>query len=242
MNARRRLGLAPEARGGLGHGEARARILPHVSIGAGAEIGDDALIHAGARIGERVRAGHRLIVQPGAVIGGDGFSFVTPEKGSVESARETGAVSADALNRVHVRIHSLGAVALGDDVEIGACACIDRGTLRDTIVGSGTKIDNQVQIGHNVTVGENCLLCAQVGVAGSAVIGDRVVLGGKAGVADHVRIGEDCVIAAGSAVASSVKPRTVLMGAPAIPRDEFMRVMMATRRLPRLLDRLLRRD
>jgi UDP-3-O-[3-hydroxymyristoyl] glucosamine N-acyltransferase len=181
-----------------------------------------------------VRIGARLIAHQNAVIGADGFSFVTAEKSSVESAKETGAV-AGVRNEVWLRIHSLGAVTLGDDVEIGAGATIDRGTLQDTVIGSGTKIDNQVQIGHNVTIGASCLLCAQVGVAGSARIGDRVVLGGKVGVADHVAIGSDCVIAASSGVASNVPPRSVMMGTPAIARDEYMKMMMAARRLPRFM-------
>ncbi|SET58993.1 UDP-3-O-(3-hydroxymyristoyl)glucosamine N-acyltransferase [Oceanicella actignis] len=217
---------------------ARARILAHASVGADARIGDDALLHAGVRVGERVRIGDRFIAQPNAVIGGDGFSFVTPEKGAVESARQTGAVAADALNTHHARIHSLGAVRIGDDVEIGAGSTVDRGTLTDTRIGSGTKIDNLVQIGHNVEIGENCLLCAQVGVAGSARIGDRAVLGGKVGVADHVRVGHDAVVAASSGVGSNVPPRAVVIGSPAIARDEWMRMMMAMRRLPRLIGRL----
>ncbi len=217
---------------------ARARILSHCSIGADAVIGDDALLHAGARIGDRTRIGDRFVAQPNVVAGGDGFSFVTPEKGSVESAKSTGAVSLDALNVVHARIHSLGAVRIGDDVEIGAGSTIDRGTLADTVIGSGTKIDNLVQVGHNVAIGENCLLCAQVGIAGSAVIGDRVVLGGKVGVADHLTVGSDSVVAASSGVGSNIKPRSVVMGLPAIPRDEWMRMMMALRRLPRLIDKM----
>lgn len=190
------------------------------------------------RIADGVRIGARFIAQPNAVIGGDGFSFVTPEKGAVESAKATGAVALDALNTIHARIHSLGAVRIGDDVEVGAAACIDRGTLADTRIGNGAKIDNLVQIGHNVQVGDHCLLCSQVGIAGSAEIGDRVVLGGKVGVADHVDIGHDAVIAAASGVGASVKPRSVMMGAPAMPRDEWFRMMMAMRRLPRLINKL----
>lgn len=217
----------------------RARLLAHVSIGAHAVLGADALLHPGARIGDRCAVGDRFIAQPGAIVGGDGFSFVTPEAGAVEAAKARGAsdVSGDAAT-VHARIHSLGAVRIGDDVELGAGATLDRGTLADTAVGDGTKIDNQVQLGHNVRVGSHCLLCAQVGVAGSAVIGDRVVLGGKAGVADHVRIGDDSVIGAAAGVGSDVKPRSVMLGAPAMKREEFHRMILAMRRLPRLMDRL----
>ncbi|MFT4795065.1 MAG: UDP-3-O-[3-hydroxymyristoyl] glucosamine N-acyltransferase [Paracoccaceae bacterium] len=222
------------ARARIGKG---ARICAHVTIGADVVLGEDALIYPGVRIGARVTIGDRPILHAGAVIGADGFSFVTPEKSTVENAKETGGV-AEARNSVWMRIHSLGAVTLGSDVEIGANTTIDRGTLHDTTVGAGTKIDNQVQIGHNVSIGASCLLCAQVGIAGSAQIGDRVVLGGKVGVADHVTIGSDVVVAASSGVASKVPPRTVVMGSPAIARDEYMKMLMAMRRLPRLLAKL----
>jgi UDP-3-O-[3-hydroxymyristoyl] glucosamine N-acyltransferase len=225
--------IGPRARVGAG-----ARILAGASVGEDAELGDDALIQSGVRIGARVSIGDRVIIHQNAVIGADGFSFVTPERGSVESAKETGAVKA--RNTAFARIHSLAAVTIGDDVEIGAGATLDRGTLSDTRVGDGTKIDNQVQVGHNVRIGRGCLLCAHVGVAGSAVIGDRVVLGGKVGVADHLKIGDDSVIAAASAVATNVPKGSVLMGVPALPRDETMKILLATRRLPRILDKLKR--
>ncbi len=158
-----------------------ARIASHVSIAEGCRIGADALILQGARIGPRVTIGARFICQPGAVIGGDGFSFVTPEKSGVEAVRETLGSRESAAAQSWTRIHSLGSVRIGDDVEVGANACIDRGTIRDTEVGSGSKLDNLVHLGHNVIVGRDCLLCGQVGIAGSARIGDRVVLGGNAG-------------------------------------------------------------
>lgn len=223
------------ARAKIGAG---AVLHAHVTIGEDAILGEAPLLHAGARIGARVTIGDRFIAQPNAVIGADGFSFVTPEKSSVENAKEDGVVAASTRNSVWMRIHSLAAVEIGDDVEIGAASTIDRGTLRATRIGSGTKIDNQVQVGHNVVIGASCLLCAQVGVAGSSEIGDRCVLGGKVGVADHLRIGSDSVIAAASGVGANVPPRSVMMGAPAMPRDEFMRVMMAMRRLPRLMAKL----
>ncbi len=162
-------------------------------------IGADALLLSGVRIGARVRIGDRFIAQPGAVLGGDGFSFVTPTPGVVEEARETGAISS-VEQADYVRINSLGSIGIGDDVEIGANSCIDRGTIADTMVGDGTKIDNLVQIGHNVRIGHTCLICGQAGVAGSTVIGDRVVLGGKAAVADHLRIGSNVVITGNSGV------------------------------------------
>lgn len=217
---------------------ANAVIGAHVSIGEDAVIGEAPLIHPGVRIGARVTIGDRPIIQPNAVIGADGFSFVTPERSTVENAKEDGMIAASTRNSVWMRIHSLAAVEIGHDVEIGAAATIDRGTLRPTRIGDGTKIDNGVQVGHNVSVGRSCLLCAHVGIAGSTEIGDRVVLGGKVGVADHVKIGSDSVVAGGSAVGSNVPARSVMMGAPAMKRDEFMKLTMALRRLPRLLAKL----
>ena len=221
------------ARASVGAG---SRILSHVSIGAGASVGAGALIHTGVRIGERVTIGARAILHQNAVIGADGFSFVTPQMGAVEAAKAGGGSVSDTRNTSLARIHSLGAVTLGDDVEVGACTTIDRGTLSDTRIGSGTKIDNQVQIGHNVQVGETCMLCAQVGIAGSASVGDRVVLGGKVGVADHVKIGSDVLVAAASAVATNIPSRNIMMGVPAVKRDEALRSVLALRRLPRLFD------
>jgi UDP-3-O-[3-hydroxymyristoyl] glucosamine N-acyltransferase len=207
----------------------------HVSIGAGAHLGPNALLHPGVRIGPGVKVGARAVIHGNAVIGADGFSFVTPTPGAVESVEATGRVADGARNTRLVRIHSLGAVTIGDDVEIGAGTTIDRGTLADTRVGSGTKIDNLVQVGHNVRIGSNCLICAQVGIAGSAVIGDRVVLGGQTGVADHVSIGDDTVIGARGGVVGTVPPRSVLLGAPALPREETLRIMLAMRQLPKVI-------
>ncbi|TPE51453.1 UDP-3-O-(3-hydroxymyristoyl)glucosamine N-acyltransferase [Amaricoccus solimangrovi] len=216
---------------------ADARILAHVTIAEHAVIGDGALIQTGVKIGARVRIGHRFIAQPGAVIGADGFSFVTPTPGNVEEARAVGAISAKARES-YVRINSLGSVVIGDDVEIGANSCVDRGTIADTLVGDGTKIDNLVQIGHNVKVGRTCLVCGHVAVGGSTVIGDRVVLGGKAAVADHLTIGANSVITGNSGVASNVPPNRIMMGYPAVPMEANVEMYKALRRLPRLLSRL----
>ena len=215
-----------------------ARIMAHVTIGSAAQIGPHALMHPGVRIGARVRIGALFIAQSNACIGVDGFSFVTPEPGAVESAKATGKVTDNALNISLRRINSMGSVEIGDDVEIGAGTTIDRGTVADTTIGDGTKIDNQVQIGHNVRIGQNCLICGQTGIAGSTVIGDRVVLGGKSGVSDHLQIGSDAVVAAGSLVGTNIPPRAVVMGIPAIPRDAFNRQNIALRRLPRLADQI----
>jgi UDP-3-O-[3-hydroxymyristoyl] glucosamine N-acyltransferase len=217
---------------------AGARILSHASVSEDVRIGRDCLIMQGVRIGARVVIGDRFIAQPGAVIGGDGFSFVTPTPGLVEQARATGAITAGEDENEYVRINSLGAVRIGDDVEVGANSCIDRGTVADTVIGDGTKIDNLVQLGHNVKVGRTCLICGHVGVGGSTVIGDRVVLGGKAAVADHITIGENSVITGNSGVASNVPSGRIMMGYPAVRMDQNVEIYKALRRLPRLIERL----
>ena len=216
---------------------AGARILSHVSIAEDAVIGRDALILNGVRIGARVRIGDRFIAQPGAVIGADGFSFVTPTPGVVEEARATGAITAEEQD-AYVRINSLGSVVIGDDVEVGANSCIDRGTVADTTIGDGTKIDNQVQIGHNVKIGRTCLVCGQAGIGGSTVIGDRVVLAGRAAIADHIRIGSNVVITGNTGVASHVADNRIMVGYPAVRLDQHVEMYKALRRLPRLLARL----
>ncbi|WP_207456981.1 UDP-3-O-(3-hydroxymyristoyl)glucosamine N-acyltransferase [Azospirillum sp. SYSU D00513] len=207
-------------------------VMPQVTVGAEAVIGRDCLLHPGVRVGERVVMGDRCILHPNAAVGNDGFSFVTPEPGSVESAKATGRVVG--TNVLIHRINSIGTVILGDDVEIGANATIDRGTVKATRIGSGTKIDNLVQIGHNVEIGTNCMLCGHVGVAGSTVIGDRVVLAGKVGVADHVRIGSDAVVAANSGVGTDIPPKSVYMGYPAVPRARAFEQYKGLARLKRL--------
>ena len=213
----------------------RARIASHVSIAEGAHIGDDALILQGARIGARVVIGDRAILQPNCVIGGDGFSFVTPEASQVEVTRATlGKADAAVPPQGWTRIHSLGSVRIGDDVEIGANATIDRGTVADTTIGDGTKLDNMVHVGHNCRIGRDCLLCGQVGIAGSVTIGDRVVLGGQTGVADNLEIGSDVVTGASTIILSTVPPGRALLGYPAVRMETQVEMYKALRRLPRL--------
>jgi len=199
-----------------------AVVHPQTYIGEDAVIGSDALIYAGAKIGAETKIGDRVIVHFNASIGADGFSFVTPQVGSVEAAKAGGGGEVTASNTALIRIASLAPVTLGDDVEIGANTSIDRGTIASTRVGNGTKIDNQVQIGHNVRIGDNCMLCGRVGIAGSVVIGNRVVLGGAVGVADHVIIGDDAIAMAMSGIAGNVPPRTIVGGLPATPREKMM--------------------
>ena len=223
------------ARARIGAG---ARIAARVSIDEDAEIGADALILQGVHIGARVRIGDRFIAQAGVVIGGDGFSFVTPERSGVEEVRASLGHRGEIREQAWVRIHSLGAVSIGDDVEIGANSCVDRGTIRDTRIGRGTKLDNLVQVGHNVEIGEDCLLCGQVGVAGSSRIGNRVVLGGKTGVGDNLQMGDDVITGAGTIVLTNVPSGRVLLGYPAIKMDTQIEIHKALRRLPRLAARV----
>jgi UDP-3-O-[3-hydroxymyristoyl] glucosamine N-acyltransferase len=217
---------------------ARARIASHVSIAEDARVGADALILQGARIGARVVIGDRFICQPGAVVGADGFSFVTPEKSGVEQIRETLGHRDDIRAQSWTRIHSLGSVTIGDDVELGANACIDRGTIRDTVIGSGTKFDNLVHIAHNVQIGRDCLFCGMVGVAGSVRIGDRVVLGGQVGVSDNIFIGDDVIAGAGTLMLTNAPAGRVLLGYPAMKMDTHIDLQKALRRLPRLAARV----
>jgi UDP-3-O-[3-hydroxymyristoyl] glucosamine N-acyltransferase len=215
----------------------RARVASHASVAEGAQIGPDALLHQGVRIGPRVVIGARFIAQPGAVIGADGFSFVTPETSGVEEIRKTLGQRSEIRDQAWTRIHSLGSVTIGDDVEIGANACIDRGTVRDTALGSGTKLDNLVHIGHNVTVGRDCLICGQVGIAGSARIGDRVVLGGQCGVNDNIQVGDDVIAGGATKIFTNAPAGRVLLGYPAVRMETHVEMQKALRRLPRLFAR-----
>ncbi len=213
---------------------AGARIASHVSVAEGATIGDQVLLCQGVRIGARVSIGDRFIAQPGAVVGSDGFSFVTPEKSGVEEIRETLGERSEIRAQSWTRIHSLGAVTIGDDVEIGANVCIDRGTIRDTVIGSGTKLDNLVHIGHNVQIGRDCLLCGQVGIAGSARIGDRVVMGGQCGVNDNIFVGDDVIAGGATKIFTNAPAGRVLLGYPAVKMETHVEMQKALRRLPRL--------
>ncbi len=217
---------------------AGARVASHVSIAEGARIGEAALILQGARIGARVTIGDRFICQPGAVVGADGFSFVTPERSGVEEIRRTLGTREEIKGQSWTRIHSLGAVTVGDDVEIGANTCIDRGTIRDTVIGSGTKLDNLVHIGHNVQIGRDCLLCGQVGIAGSARIGDRVVLAGQCGVNDNIFVGDDVVAGGATKIFTNAPAGRVLLGYPAVKMESHVEMQKALRRLPRLAGRV----
>jgi UDP-3-O-[3-hydroxymyristoyl] glucosamine N-acyltransferase len=227
--------IAPGAKIG-----ARCQIGAHVSVAPGAELGADGLVFDGVRIRRNVRIGARATIHCNAVIGDDGFSFVTAEESNVERARAS-LGEAEAITPADAtwhRIHSLGGVVIGDDVEIGSCATIDAGTIRPTTIGNGCKFDNLVQIAHNVVLGDDCLFAGQSAVAGSTRIGNRVVAGGQTGIGDNLVIGDDCVLTGGTKALSNVPSGRVVMGYPGVEMSRHVEMYKALRRLPRLVKRL----
>ena len=197
----------------------RVRVGPLVYVGGGVEIGEDSVLGAHVVVLAGVRLGRRVVVHPGAVLGADGFGF------AFDGAQ-------------HRKIPQTGSVLIEDDVEIGANTTIDRATFGDTIVRRGTKIDNLVQIGHNVEVGEHSILVAQVGISGSSRLGRGVVLAGQVGVADHVTIGDGALVGAQAGVPSSLDAGGKFLGTPARPILEAKRIMAAEAKLPELLRRV----
>ncbi len=187
-------------------------IYANVTIESGSSIGDGTVIHPNVSICHGSRIGRRCIIHSSAVIGSDGYGFAT------HGGR-------------HHKIPQIGIVRIEDDVEVGAGTTIDRAALGETVIGEGTKIDNLVQIGHNVRVGKHCLLVSQVGIAGSTVLGDYVVVAGQSGFAGHLTIGNRVQVAAKSAVLADVAEGQKVMGTPAIPFREFARREATLRRL-----------
>ncbi|NQT18847.1 MAG: UDP-3-O-(3-hydroxymyristoyl)glucosamine N-acyltransferase, partial [Planctomycetes bacterium] len=170
-------------------------------------------IYPGVKIRERVRIGNNVIIHCGTVIGTDGFGYVT-------------------INGVHHKLPQLGTVEIEDDVEIGANVAIDRARFDKTVIGKGTKIDNLVQIAHNVRIGQCCLLVGQVGLAGSARIGNNVVIAAQAGVIGHVRIGDNTIVGGRAGVTKSLPPDTIVSGFPAKTHDKEQREQVHLRKLP----------
>ncbi|MEM6759594.1 MAG: UDP-3-O-(3-hydroxymyristoyl)glucosamine N-acyltransferase [Pseudomonadota bacterium] len=223
--------IGPEAKIGAG-----CTIGPQSFVGWRADIGPDAFLREQVSIGARVRIGARFIAQPGARIGGDGFSYVTPEKSSVEEVRETLGAQSSTEAQHWARIASLGAVVIGDDVEIGINSGVDSGTIRPTQIGNRTKIDSLCHVGHNVVIGEDNLICGQVGIAGSVVIGNFCVFAGQCGIADNITIADRVVLGAASKVMSSVREAKVMLGYPATEMKTHLSSYKNIRRLPRLFD------
>ncbi|AXI46577.1 UDP-3-O-(3-hydroxymyristoyl)glucosamine N-acyltransferase [Sulfitobacter sp. SK012] len=210
-------------------------IGPQCFVGWDATVGEGAYLREHVSIGARVVIGARFVAQPGARIGGDGFSFTTAEPSGVEEARKTLGDQGDAKAQPWTRIHSLGAVTIGDDVEVAMNVTIDCGTIRNTAIGDNTKIDNLVHLGHNVVIGRNCLICGQVGIAGSAVIGDNVVLGGQCGVSDNIFVGDGVIAGGGTKLMTNVPAGRTMLGYPATQMDKQVEMYKSIRRLPRLL-------
>lgn len=188
-------------------------------VGNEVTLGNNCLIYPHVSIRERIEIGNRVIIHCGAVIGSDGFGF-------------------EAVNGVQEKIPQIGTVLIEDDVEIGANVTIDRARFDKTIIGKGTKIDNLVQIAHNVITGKNCLIIAQAGVSGSTVLEDNVILAGQAGLVGHIRIGEGAVVAAQAGVTKSVPARTMVSGYPARKHDTAIKVNACVQNLPALYKKI----
>jgi UDP-3-O-[3-hydroxymyristoyl] glucosamine N-acyltransferase len=204
---------------------ARATLHPGAHVGEGARIGDDTILYPNVSVREGCVVGARCILQPGCVVGSDGFGFAFDPEGEGRGPR-------------HYKVPQAGNVVLEDDVELGACACVDRAALGSTVIGRGTKVDNLVQIAHNVQVGPLSIIVSQVGISGSTRLGMGVVLGGQAGITGHLSIGDGAKIAAQSGVMVDVEPGEVLLGSPARPRAEAMRIHASLARLPELLKKV----
>ncbi|RMF82578.1 MAG: UDP-3-O-(3-hydroxymyristoyl)glucosamine N-acyltransferase [Nitrospirae bacterium] len=192
----------------------RVVLHPGCYVGAGSVLGDECYLYPNAVVREGVRMGDRCILQPGCVVGGDGFGYAQGPEGAV-------------------KIPQVGGVRLGDDVEIGANACIDRGALGDTVLGDGVKIDNLVQVAHNVRIGDHTIITALVGVSGSTTIGAGCAIGGHTGIAGHIEIGDGVSIAAMSGVHNSLAPGRVYAGIPAQEHRAWRRTIVT---LPRLAE------
>jgi UDP-3-O-[3-hydroxymyristoyl] glucosamine N-acyltransferase len=190
-----------------------------VYVGHGAEIGEGSILHPRVVVAERSRIGNRVILHPGVVVGCDGFGY------EFRDGRQC-------------KIPQTGIVRIDDDVEIGANATVDRARFGRTWIKRGTKIDNLVQVGHNVTIGEHCILCAQVGISGSTRIGDRVTLAGKVGVNGHIEIGDGAVITAMAGITKSVAPKEILVGLPARPMREYKENYVLLRNIGKLYERV----
>lgn len=194
----------------------RCRLSPGVNIGRNCVLGDDIVLHPHVVLYDDTQVGHRVIIHANTVIGADGFGYRVQ-------------------NGKHVKVPQLGRVEIGDDVEIGACTTIDRGTFGPTRIGNGTKIDNLVMVAHNCQIGAHNLLVAQVGVAGSCSTGNYVVLAGQAGIGDHVKIGDGALLGPRSAVVKDVPAGSRYHGAPARPDKEALRIILSMDKLPDLI-------
>ncbi len=190
---------------------------PHVVLYEGVKIGDDFYAHSHAVVRESCRVGHRVTLQNGVVIGGDGFGFAKRSDGT------------------HYKIVQSGIAVIEDDVEIQTLTSVDRATVGETRVRRGAKIDSLVQVGHASVVGEDNIVCAQTGLAGSSVLGKNVLLAGQVGVSGHLTIHDDAVIYAQSGIGGDVAPGAVMSGSPAFDAREWLRAITAFPKLPEIL-------
>ena len=188
-------------------------------MGPDCEVGEDAVLHPNVTIYEACRLGSRVIIHSGTVVGSDGFGYATQDG-------------------IHLKVPQVGAVVIEDDVEIGANVTIDRGSIGMTRIGSGTKIDNLVQIGHNVQIGAGCLIVAQVGISGSTRIGAGTVFAGQSGAAGHLRIGSRVTVASKSAVYEDLPDGSFVAGIPAQDHRRWKRAQASFARLPELQSQL----
>lgn len=196
---------------------ARAVLYPGVYVGEGAQVGDDTVLSPNVAVMDGCRVGARCLLHAGAVIGADGFGFAF-----------------DAQVPEHVKIPQTGIARVEDDVEIGACSCVDRATTGETVIGHGSRVDNLVQVGHNSVVGALSILCAQVGLSGTSTLGQGVVLAGQVGVAGHLRIGDLARVGAQSGVLGDVDDGATVLGSPTLPHRDFLRSSAVFARLPEL--------
>lgn len=201
----------------------RTWIATHTVVGVGTKLGDDCQIHPHVSIYPHSRLGNRVVVHSGVRIGSDGFGYVQKDVGG---------------HMAHVKIPHIGRAIIGNDVEIGANTCIDRGSVDDTVIGAGTKIDNLVHIAHNVRIGKVCLILAQAAIAGSTRVEDGVVIAGQAGIAGHLSIGSGVQIGAQAGVISDVPAGETWSGYPARPHKESLRASAAMLKLPDMLKRI----
>jgi UDP-3-O-[3-hydroxymyristoyl] glucosamine N-acyltransferase len=192
----------------------RVCIEPGTVVGDDVIIGDDVTLKANVTIYEKCLLANRIIIHSGTVIGSDGYGYATDPLGN------------------HVKKPQVGRVRIDEDVEIGAIACIDRGAFGDTWIQAGAKIDNQVQVAHNVVIGPNSLIVAQVGIAGSTILGRNVVLGGQAGINGHIHLDDQTMVAAGSGVHGSLPKKSMVGGVPAIPIKKWAKATAVYARLP----------
>jgi UDP-3-O-[3-hydroxymyristoyl] glucosamine N-acyltransferase len=188
-------------------------LYPHVVIGDGAQIGGASILYPSVVINHHVHIGQRVRIHSGSVLGGDGFGYVMD-------------------NGVHHKVPQVGTVIVEDDVEIGANVTIDRATMGATRVGAGTKIDNLVQVAHNVQIGRNCIVCGQVGLSGSCVIEDDVVMAGQVGLRDHIKIGKGAILGAKSGIMNDIGAGEFVIGSPAVSHRDYMKMEAAARKLP----------